>query len=825
MSHLSYLVKMPEVPDRVLGQGQRCQRASVALRYLLKPPYPDFGAPNSKDSWNRILAILEIFQPVVSMNYASDRLDRKSRELVGRQGLYQDYVNGLTSGFDVDDSDIAAAAAKRVTTTRNDRVMANVLRDVGCNEHALYHYFQAWQTESRKRRRNPITSADLNLSEAMAVGDFAQMAEFSGNIWLGLASILVYRLNFLDNDGGEGDGNVNQAVASPASVPSYEEFWNWVDLTRCKREGESVSTKVPDHCGCGDAQCGQEIMALVAQNMSEDFNPTCRCSPLSSQAINTVVETVGKWLERQRVQADQVVAIPTANEMLRLMALRDLGRPESLEQSPMEVAAIGPGYVVLPPLLRIWEGQPEPRKELQRCSEDFSGTSEESKLRSLPPVLQMLTLKLAYLVLPQLAAVIAFHTPAWNKPRTAPDTVHSKLSSTDTTPCGSAVYDELTTTYKSHHAYDVLIRAVLWGERRKPHREMLSGHQEVHVPVWNVLHAAAASPNLKSNPKSSRKISVKKDAPVDDHCGEQFIAEVRNRLSAGDAQGLYSPLLFSVPTAIASLDPIFYLGDSHVLSLAWQILLLPGPPLLGESLEHSASAAHPRLVVPVVVTGLKAGHLHSGINFFTRSNWETCWQQVEATMSRATRGRNGTNQRTTILLSVGEIDCREGLGGEKLEGYSDKYSCSEHVEKTVDGFIDTLQAMIRSPMLECEGPKNGGSIRRIQQILVTPVPPHARQSKGRQVGRSTRRETTRIWNNTLKRKLSVPLVGHPGDRSHLNPAGGVFYLDYPRALQDMDEDEYVLRLPLRADSTHMNSAFAPFLIRAIEESKCQLDLL
>jgi len=340
---------------------------------------------------------------------------------------------------------------------------------------------------------------------------------------------------------------------------------------------------------------------------------------------------------------------------------------------------------------------------------------------ALPQVLQMILMKLLYLSIPQLAAEAVCH----------------------------AKIDELTARqeYKSHHAYWLLIRSLVLGERVKAHRKSL------HKPIWEHLWGCDHDKdrNIERLP---------------------WIEQLRNMINPlGRITWSHLPTItYTLPSNMSSATPIFLLGDSHVLSLAWQTLDIPSP----------TGMTRKRLVVPAVVTGLKAWHVRKKTNFFTKTNMMTLIQRLP----RGTR---------TILLSAGEIDCREGLGGPKLQGYKD--ICKSDVERTVRIFIQSLTELA----LECN-----------LQILVLPVSPHAFRRTGRVAGQLARRETTRSWNQCLR-----------ANRSQAN----VFLLDYVEALLDTADDGYVLHKAYNADGTHLNSGHASLLANSIIECGCKLDLV
>jgi len=94
-----------------------------------------------------------------------------------------------------------------------------------------------------------------------------------------------------------------------------------------------------------------------------------------------------------------------------------------------------------------------------------------------------------------------------------------------------------------------------------------------------------------------------------------------------------SPIDRSVP-----LVRMFAVGDSHVLSSAWQTLDLT---VTGQD----SSCQH--VVVPRLVTGAKLWHLQPKSKFYTKFAF---WEQISSLPKGA-----------PILLILGEIDCRDGV--------------------------------------------------------------------------------------------------------------------------------------------------------------------
>ena len=87
-----------------------------------------------------------------------------------------------------------------------------------------------------------------------------------------------------------------------------------------------------------------------------------------------------------------------------------------------------------------------------------------------------------------------------------------------------------------------------------------------------------------------------------------------------------------VPPSQPEEQPLFVLGDSHILPCAWRAVKFRGKQ---------------RLVVPCLVTGVKAFHLRPRSCFYPKRQWERA-------CSRLPSGSD-------VIVMVGEIDCREGM--------------------------------------------------------------------------------------------------------------------------------------------------------------------
>jgi len=385
-----------------------------------------------------------------------------------------------------------------------------------------------------------------------------------------------------------------------------------------------------------------------------------------------------------------------------------------------------PEMITLPQIFAFWT--------------DSCDTVVDEKSRSyrpLPTTLQLLWTKLLYSVCPSLALYAVIHLPLRD----------------NTTFCAA---------YKSHWAYQVFLRALVLGERIKPHRRAILPFY--HIPIWDLLFGLDQRNDYDSSlclPSNTERHRRQRQIHMFTSRLRTIATAAETPISEGQSH------FYFAPNPANHHRPLYIAGDSHVLSLAWQTLWI--------------APNQPRLVVPLVVTGLKAWHVQSNVRFFTRANLDVLLQRFP-------------RSEKTILVSAGEIDCREGLGGPALEGY--RQSCVEDVTRTVSAYVQGLVDLRTRHGLE--------------QLLVLPVAPQMVRSTGRATGQASRRETIQVWNKTLQALL---------------PRAGVFFLDYADDVRLGDNEEYVLNQVYNADSTHMNSAFVLHLELAIRRCGCDMSLL
>uniref|UniRef100_A0A6S8TGL9 SGNH hydrolase-type esterase domain-containing protein n=1 Tax=Chaetoceros debilis TaxID=122233 RepID=A0A6S8TGL9_9STRA len=647
-----------------------------------------------------------------AMNYAEDRLDRRSRH---------DTTTDVSSSASISPLELdlmqSHVLLKEGNHAKGHELAGRSLRDAGFVRQATFHYGMAWYA----CERNEVDEAtcgenegDLEIMLERAVGDYAQMTEFASFPEVGIVALLYHRAggNLAEPDystkiQADEDHQMKGDQNSNDSMDEYNIF-----------RKDSVSLDSNQNCGCGMKLCGASPCFVPHQMIA---------SHKYQDILRSLDEMKENLLQRDETEI-------TAAAILGLVSRA------TQKKNPISVTIQEPNHI--PSVLQFWE---------------------ESNYNSLSPLLQILLLKLLY------SAPIG--TPFLEL--ACHGIHHLSLS----LPTSSKEGRAFANSHKSHWAYYILIYKIVLGERVKKSRR----GTRYHYPIWDIVHHL-----------DQRKFS--NSVNCEDH---RYPGEMRADKGLTIARHLEKTIQslsyqdeFSSRATLPRMNPacltpskkvIFALGDSHVLSLGWQTLQIT-TETGGELL---------RTIVPNPVTGLKAWHTRDATNFFTKYNLECCLQRLPPTCK-------------TIILSAGEIDCREGIGGALLEGYSNE--CEVAVQNTVKEYVSAINII---------------ATRYDLQILLLPVAPHAYRSEknGRALGRGLRRQRMLIWNEVL-RKLC-------GEQNTANKQR-VFLLDYEESLRAQNDSSpvgFVLSPVYNADFTHMNSAFLPLLEEAIVKSNCNLDLL
>eukprot|EP00592_Proboscia_alata_P012215 CAMPEP_0194387042 /NCGR_PEP_ID=MMETSP0174-20130528/89743_1 /TAXON_ID=216777 /ORGANISM="Proboscia alata, Strain PI-D3" /LENGTH=721 /DNA_ID=CAMNT_0039176779 /DNA_START=72 /DNA_END=2237 /DNA_ORIENTATION=- len=719
------------------------------------------------------------------MNYAEDRLDRRARHfetekvIVVQHEHPQRTATSAETNSNIDSSSSEDSplikdwkkAIKMLKENGNDKkssivtgheLLGRTLRDVGWCRHAAFHYAMAWILDDSNDKNMK------NNSLSRRAGDYAQMAEFAGFPELGVLALLHYRAG----------GHCRQ----------HEEFSSSFLSTTGNISGDhgSFNINLPpaagQHCGCGHPLCGKHVCTI----------------PMTD--TDYIVDAISEYTESLQLP-HRIVNMPTANDVLSNIAKNE--RIASKSKLAATNKNVAPSVDDKLHNQQLQQHQPVVENDSVPWVLQFWQQQEEKthdNYRPLEPVIQILLAKLLYLTITPLAAEAIAH-------------MHFD----------KYIQRQFTKEYKSHNAYYVLMRNVLFGrDRIKPHRRLaLAPHY--HVPVWDVLFGKdyrCRYNNINSQQYNSNKSSSitksNKNEPVHTVKNEpvhtvplkakEHFQRIINACEQELTRNTNSQELEPLPTITQTTNignfnnnpkPLFIVGDSHVLSIAWQTLQVP-----------LSDCTH--LAVPLVVTGIKAWHTRPSTRFFTHYHLHISLQRLPKTCR-------------TILYSAGEIDCREGIGRETLEGYSnDTSKIRQHVKSTIEEYVTALISLSHQYQL---------------QILVLPVAPHAYRSQrnGKAVGRAVRREIMQIWNQELKAALQQL---RPSDNN-------VFFLDYVDELLCQDSalssnnnttsssiknknnlnnsEQYVLDPKFNADYTHMNSAFLPLLEVAIKNCGCDMN--
>lgn len=717
------------------------------------------------------------------MNYAEDRLDRRARYQEGVVENSGDKNAPSTANTIAADLNLAHAALEEAgeallqvlcatNSTLKDteshafdlsapkiisildqlrsghELAGRALRDCGRCRHATYHYALAWMCR-------PTNHA--------GAGDYAQMTDLAGYSEVGILGLLYFRA------GGQLDQTVPLRLALEAAAQQ---------IRRTAVEGQTVAdagrTDANDaHCGCYHPKCGASMChvviptdsQLLAALLSDLEKIVLDASSLPAPDENAIaIEKARRTIENSTTTAADILEglSKAVQEEKRRRRRTPNNSPNngtidtSLPSTTEDMNTFLPPLNEVPTTLRFWEDLPS-----RLAHPDEDGATQ----RDFPPLLQILLLKLLY-ASPVGGPFLQLACEA---------VPHLALKMPLTSPLGQ----QMARDYKSHFAYYILIRAVVLGERVKKHRRGTA--VPYHVPVWDIVQGQdqreviakvgvdpPALAELVSPPSISMRI--------------QTLLEYLSTTTPMSPDHI-SPKCLPVTTPY---PPLFVLGDSHCLSIAWQTIKI--------STDSTTNIEEPllRTLVPYPATGMKAWHVREGTRFFTHYNLQSCLQRLPLTCK-------------TVLLTAGEIDCREGIGGEKLSGYYT--SCDGAVSNTVQEYVGAVAKLASKYEV---------------QILLLPVAPYTYRNakKGKAAGRDERRQRILLWNDLLREECA----SRKGE--------GVYLLDYEENLRSPDESSpvgFVLNKAYNADYTHLNSAFLPHLetafARCVEDHGCKVELL
>ena len=482
-------------------------------------------------------------------------------------------------------------------------------------------------------------------------------------------------------------------------------------------------------CGCGMAQCGHSPCYIAF--------PTSLC--LLDDILNAFDDISNEFKRYHKSKKD--TEIPSALDILNQLALMSGKSYHGIsceDRLARMMQFMNDKVMEVPTILQFWNESPNQQSAHQKI------------MRPMHSVLRLLLLKLLYSspVASPFLQLACFSVPY----------ISAIL------PTSSVEGRHLATMYKSHWAYYIFIRSLVLGERVKRKSGTI-----IHTPVWDVI--------IRDNRQLINVCCFNVEETI-----SEFSCYTKDLFTLLTTQS-------SVPSVKSfglSHKPLYVLGDSHVLSLAWQSICIT---------PASAHCKDYRTCIPFPSTGIKAWHFRRTTKFFTHYNLHASLERLKCISSR-----NGI--KCTIVLSAGEIDCREGIGGSLLHGYYD--DCNDAVENTVLQYLVSVSSIAE---------------RYHVHVLLMPVAPHAYRSEknGKALGRAKRRETMHLWNEILRRELCKD--------HHSTRYPNVFLLNYEEQLRVDDPQSpvgYVLKPSFNADYTHVNSALAHLLEYSLHDCGCSI---
>ncbi|KAL3782985.1 hypothetical protein HJC23_003141 [Cyclotella cryptica] len=626
------------------------------------------------------------------------------------------------------------------------QLAGRTLRDRGSNRQAVFHFGVAWKichrlnshflpspddcdsnydrsgmlSEEQRDDACDTGPARIICPEWKAVGDYAQMAEFAGFPEVGVIALLYYRA-----------GGSIQCCASDIS----DSFCWPIQQHRIDNEIAHDQVECTDSgCGCGLAGCGRSPCYLAFSSSSALVDHILQ----AFDALSLTFKRVKATKNIASCSKESQKALPSALDILNQISLMS-GKTSSVRTNKDRFLIMyhymseRMDCLKVPSILQFWN----------TCAETLNATnpSVSDTFRSMHSVLLLLLLKLLY-----------------SSPVSGPFfrlACHSIPYLSALLPTSSTEGRFLAKHYKSHWAYYIFMRALVLGERIK--KKQSSGSGVYHIPVWDICFgsdACTTSTDARLNSTGKRE----------DHAFSIYARDLLDQLTNTITSDSSSPSVPSVLSFDLPHPPIYVLGDSHVLSLAWQSVCISP--------------------------------------FF----------QFQAILERLLRGKSSNqlqmkNQQAhtkqTVIISAGEIDCREGIGGSLLQGYYE--NCNDAVEQTVIQYLNSVSLLAKEFHL---------------QILLMPVAPHAYRSEknGKALGRAKRRETMHLWNEILREELC---------RSNSRKYSNLFLLDFEERLRINDPQSpvgYVLHPSYNADYTHVNSAVVRLLQESLHECGCDLNL-
>ena len=151
----------------------------------------------------------------------------------------------------------------------------------------------------------------------------------------------------------------------------------------------------------------------------------------------------------------------------------------------------------------------------------------------------------------------------------------------------------------------------------------------------------------------------------------------------------------------ASKKPIYILGDSHTISIAWSVI-------------KQKSTGEERILVPKLVTGIKHWHLRNDSRFYPKAHFYNMLKTIP--------------NKSDVIIITGEIDCREGIPTAVERGYYDDIDAG--ISATVKIFKNVVYKIIKEKQLN---------------VLIHPISPVLKET----------RQLVKKYTNIYKKEMKV----------------------------------------------------------------------
>ena len=763
------------------------------------------------------------------------------------------------------------------------------------------HEHENQEEHGQNGQKEDLSSLVVLDAEQRAVGDYAQMTEFNGVPEIGILSLLYYfnggafSLDDIDDDYHNRNGDEHEyeheqekekdhscgcgmrqchLLSSDLSSTKHYHYYIPASIQKSPITQDILSSLhrlEEDLNSMNKNDWGQEEENVIKNQQEDSINNQKKSCSNSNNFLSA--SSILDQISKQNIVKDYKVKTgkkKNANKQQRHQGQQQQQCKSETDFSSQQILSSSSSTS---PIIQSKMSQHiDHQLQFWNMSSTSSSLSVHKKKKKLSPLLQILLLKLLYTnpiggPFLHLAIQALYSLSLSSMPLDVPSSTSSSLSKF------------MSKNYKSHWAYYVLIYKIVFGERVKKHKRKQQKNNlssTYHVPIWDLVYGLDERrwANERKQMCNSSVCCGSNEEKSESNLHYDIEQQIHNTTVTSLLNNVFAmsiPLMLqqqqqpsksiSAPSPISTKllpspcsssffirlstssrtsatmhKPIYALGDSHVLSFGWQTIRIQNYDANSDINANVNTNVKYRTIIPYPVTGLKAWHTRPNTKFFT-------YTHLKANLNRL------PSSCRTILISAGEIDCREGIGGTLLQGYYG--NCDDAVCNTVHEYVAAIQLI---------------AIEFELQILVLPVAPHAYRSEknGKAKGRAMRRERMVLWNETLRSllcnvdcvdcvdgstggtnrnyekeeiyddsssdKASTRQPMHTNYSSTTNQKAHrrVFLLDYEEKLRFQDTSSpvgFVLNNVYNADYTHMNSAFLPHLEQAIEKCAFNFDLL